>query len=297
MLRTRRRAPHRSMPDPVPSSVPYVMLPSGATMPALGMGTWRMGESGRDRTRDVAALREGLDLGMALIDTAEMYADGGAEKVVGEAIAGRRDQVYLVSKVYPHRASRRGVVAACERSLARLKTDRLDLYLLHWRGDIALSETVAGFEQLRVDGRIRAWGVSNFDRNDMEELFALPGGAHCSANQVLYHLDCRGIEWDLLPLCRRHGIAVMAYSPLDEGRLLRNRRLAALAERAGVTPAQVALAWLIAQPNVAVIPKASDPAHVHNNHHALAVNLSPGILAEINRVFPPPSRAAPLKMI
>src|SRR5258706_10119147 len=168
------------MTDPVPQLV----LRSGAAMPALGMGTWRMGESARHRARDIAALREGLDLGLTLIDTAEMYADGRAEEVVGEAISGRRDQVFLVSKVYPHHASRRGVIAACERSLARLRTDRLDLYLLHWRGDIALSETVAGFEDLRAAGRIRAWGVSNFDRRDMEEVLALPGGAHCAANQV-----------------------------------------------------------------------------------------------------------------
>jgi diketogulonate reductase-like aldo/keto reductase len=285
------------MRDSIPSSVPYVTLFSGATMPALGMGTWHMGESARNRAHDLAALRHGLDLGMTLIDTAEMYADGGAEKVVGEAIADRRDQVFVVSKVYPHHASRHGVVAACERSLARLKTDRLDLYLLHWRGDIALAETVAGFEQLRAAGRIRGWGVSNFDRSDMEELLALPDGARCAANQVLYHLDCRGIEWDLLPLCRRHGIAVMAYSPLDEGRLLRNRRLAALADRARATPAQIALAWLLAQPNVAVIPKATAMAHVDDNYRALAVAVTPSLRAEIDRVFPAPARASPLKMI
>ncbi|TMG81097.1 MAG: aldo/keto reductase [Betaproteobacteria bacterium] len=285
------------MPGSHPSSARYVTLTSGAKMPTLGMGTWRTGERQRDHVRDLAALQQGLDFGMTLIDTAEMYADGGAEKVIGEAIAGRRDDVFLVSKVYPHHASRRGVVAACERSLARLKTDRLDLYLLHWRGEIALSETVAGFEQLRTTGRIRHWGVSNFDRSDMEELLALPDGEHCAANQVLYHLDCRGIEWDLLPFCRRHGMVTMAYSPFDEGRLLRNRRLAALASRAGVTPAQVALAWLLAQPGVAVIPKATDPVHVHDNAHALDVDLSAELLAEVDRTFPPPSRATRLKMI
>lgn len=285
------------MPGPVPSKAPNVILPSGASMPALGMGTWRMGERASDHVREVAALRQGLDFGMTLIDTAEMYGDGGAEKIVGEAIAGRRDQVFLVSKVYPHHASRRGVVAACERSLSRLKTDYLDLYLLHWRGDVALEETVAGFEQLRSAGRIRDWGVSNFDPGDMEELLALPEGAHCAANQVLYHLDCRGPEWDLLPLCRRQRIAVMAYSPFNEGRLLRNRRLAALASRIGVGPAQIALAWLLAQPGVATIPKANDPAHVHDNFKALEVNLSADVRAEIDRIFPPPSRATPLKMI
>jgi len=266
-------------------------------MPALGMGTWRMGERARDRARELAALRLGLDLGMTLIDTAEMYADGEAEKVVGEAISGRRAEVFLVSKVYPHHGSRRGVIAACERSLARLGTDWLDLYLLHWRGDVALSETVAGFEALRDAGRIRDWGVSNFDRSDMDELLALPDGAHCAANQVLYHLDCRGIEWDLEPLCRSHGVAVMAYSPLDEGRLLRNRRLAALAEREGATPAQLALAWLLAKRNVVVIPKSSAAAHVHDNRRALSVELSPVLRAELDRMFPPPKRATPLRMI
>jgi len=266
-------------------------------MPALGMGTWRMGERASDRVREVAALRQGLDFGMTLIDTAEMYGDGGAEKLIGEAIAGRRDEVFLVSKVYPHHASRRGVVAACQRSLARLKTDHLDLYLLHWRGEIALAETVAGFEQLRAAGRIRDWGVSNFDRSDMEALLAVPDGAHCAANQLLYHLDCRGIEWDLLPLCRRQRIAVMAYSPFDEGRLLRKRRLVSLASRIGVTPAQVVLAWLIAQPDVATIPKANNPAHVHDNFKALDVKFSSGVRAEIDRIFPPPSRATALKMI
>jgi diketogulonate reductase-like aldo/keto reductase len=285
------------MPSPVPSKAPHVTLPSGASLPALGMGTWRMGERASDRGREVAALRQGLDFGMTLIDTAEMYGDGGAERVVGEAIAGRRDEVFLVSKVYPHHASRRGVVAACERSLARLKTDHLDLYLLHWRGEIPLAETVAGFEQLRTTGRIRDWGVSNFDRSDMEALLALPDGAHCAANQLLYHLDCRGIEWDLLPLCRRRRIAAMAYSPFDEGRLLRNHRLVSLASRIGLTPAQLALAWLIAQPDIATIPKANDPAHVHDNFKALDVKFSSDVRAEIDRIFPPPSRATPLKMI
>jgi diketogulonate reductase-like aldo/keto reductase len=281
----------------MPRSIPRVALPSGATMSALGMGTWRMGERTRERAREVATLRVGIDLGMALIDTAEMYAEGGAEEIVGEAIAGRRDDVFLVSKVYPHNASRRGVVAACRRSLKRLSSDRLDLYLLHWRGDVPLAETIAGFETLREAGSIRAWGVSNFDRSDMEEMLGIPGGGHCSANQVLYNLGCRGIEWDLLPLCRRHGIAVMAYSPLDEGRLLRNSKLNALAERARVTPAQLALAWLLAQENVAAIPKAGDPRHVHDNRSALDVRLPQDLRAEIDRAFPPPSGPSALKMI
>lgn len=266
-------------------------------MPILGMGTWHMGDSSRNRAREVAALTRGLDLGMTLIDTAEMYADGGAERVVGEAIAGRRDDVFLVSKVYPHHASRRGVADACERSLARLKTDWLDLYLLHWRGDIPLVETVAGFEALRASGRIRHWGVSNLDRASMHELAGVPGGDQCAANQVLYHLACRGIEWDLLPQCRHDRIAVMAYSPFDEGRLLRDRRLAALASRVGASSAQVALAWLLAQPGVAVIPKAGDVAHVEENARASGLVLPDEIRREIDRLFPPPTRATPLRMI
>jgi len=261
------------------------------------MGTWRVGERRGDRAGEVAALRRGLDLGMSLIDTAEMYGDGASERVVAEAISGRRDEVFLVSKVLPGHASRRGVIAACERSLSRLDTDRLDLYLLHWRGDVPLGETVAGFETLRDAGKIRHWGVSNLDDAEMGELLALPEGPRCAANQVLYHLGCRGIEWDLLPHCHRRRMAVMAYSPFDEGRLLRNRRLAALAKLAGATPAQLALAWLLAQPGVAAIPKASDTAHVQDNARALDLHLSSDLRAEIDRAFPPPTRATPLQMI
>jgi diketogulonate reductase-like aldo/keto reductase len=266
-------------------------------MPALGMGTWRFGERRQERTEELAALRRGLDLGMTLVDTAEMYGDGGSERVVGEAIAGRREEVFLVSKVLPSHASRREVVTACERSLSRLGTDRLDLYLLHWRGDVPLAETVAGFETLKQAGKIRHWGVSNLDDSEMEELLALPGGADCAANQVLYHLACRGIEWDLLPHSRQRRIAVMAYSPFDEGRLLRNRRLATLAKAAGATPAQLALAWLMAQPGVAVIPKASDVAHVEDNFRALALPLSPDLHTQIDGAFPPPKGPTRLQMI
>jgi diketogulonate reductase-like aldo/keto reductase len=278
-------------------SVPQLTLPSGTPMPAFGMGTWRFGERRGERAREVATLRRGLDLGLTLVDTAEMYADGGSEKVVGEAIAGRREEVFLVSKVLPNHASRRGVVAACERSLSRLGTDRLDLYLLHWRGDVPLTDTVAGLEALREAGKIRHWGVSNLDDAEMREILALPGGPHCAADQVLYHLACRGIEWDLLPHCQRRRVALMAYSPFDEGRLLRNRRLIAIAKRAGATPAQLALAWLLAQPGVAVIPKASDVAHVEDNFRALEVVLQADLRAEIDRAFPPPKRATPLQMI
>jgi diketogulonate reductase-like aldo/keto reductase len=274
-----------------------VRLASGESIPALGMGTWRMGERRRDRVREIAALRLGIELGMELIDTAEMYADGGSEEVIGEAIAGRRDEVFLVSKVLPHHASRRGVLAACERSLKRLRTDRLDLYLLHWRGDIPLAETVAGFETLREAGSIRAWGVSNFDRSDLEELLRLPAGGNCAANQVLYNLGRRGIEWDLLPFCRKHRIAVMAYSPFDEGRLLRKRRLQELAARSNISAAQLALACLLAQDHVVAIPKAGDDAHVHDNAGASTVHLSASLRAEIDRAFPPPSGPSALEMI
>ena len=277
--------------------VPHIKLHSGAVMPALGLGTWRMGERARDRAKEVEALRLGLDLGMSLIDTAEMYGEGAAEEVVSEAIAGRRDEVFLVSKVYPHNASRKGVIAACERSLKRLATDRLDLYLLHWRGRIPLAETVAGFEALRAAGKIRAWGVSNFDRGDMEKLLALPDGSRCAANQVQYHLHCRGIEWDLLPSCRSRGIAVMAYSPFDEGRLIKNRQLAAIAQRHGTKPATLALAWLLAQEQVAAIPKAADTSHVDDNRAAVELSLSSRLTSEIDAAFPPPQGSSPLQVI
>jgi diketogulonate reductase-like aldo/keto reductase len=276
--------------------LPQLTLRSGVTMPQLGMGTWRIGQRRRDRAHEVAALQLGIDLGMTLIDTAEMYAEGGAEEVVGQAIAGRRDEVFVVSKVYPHHASRRGVITACKRSLKRLATDRLDLYLLHWRGEIPLAETIAGFEALRAEGSIGAWGVSNFDCSDIEELLRLPGGEHCVANQVLYNLGCRGIEWDLLPLCRRHDIAIMAYSPFDEGRLLRQRQLGELAAEAHATPAQLALAWLLAQ-KAAVVPKAADPIHVHDNRSALQMRLQPHMQARLERAFPPPTGPTALQMI
>jgi diketogulonate reductase-like aldo/keto reductase len=272
-------------------------LRSGARMPTLGMGTWHMGERKRDRAREVAALRRGIELGMTLVDTAEMYGEGGAESVVGEAIADCRDRVHLVSKVYPHHASRKGVVEACARSLERLRTDRLDLYLLHWRGDVPLADTVAGFESLREAGRIRDWGVSNLGVDDLRELASVGHGDRCAANQVLYHLGWRGIEWDLLPMCRRDGVAVMAYSPFDEGRLLHDERLAAIAAHVGASAADVALAWLLAQPGVVAIPKASDVAHVEANAKARTRTLSDETLRALDRAFPPPTRASPLRMI
>jgi diketogulonate reductase-like aldo/keto reductase len=278
-------------------------LPSGRTIPILGQGTWNMGEDPSARQAEVAALRLGLDLGMTLVDTAEMYGEGGAEEVVGEAIAGRRDDVFLVSKVYPHNASRAGVRAACERSLRRLRTDCLDLYLLHWRGGVPLAETLEAFERLRTEGKIRDYGVSNFDTDDMLEAAALPEGSHIAANQVLYNLVKRGIEWDLLPWCRERGIPVMAYSPLEstpaEQRALLGRpQLAEVARRHDATPAQVALAWLLRQDGVVTIPKAVQSAHVRANRVALdlAPRLAPDDLALLDAAFPPPGRRRPLAM-
>jgi diketogulonate reductase-like aldo/keto reductase len=274
-----------------------IALRSGAAMPALGLGTWRMGERRNRREQEIAALKTGIELGVTLIDTAEMYGEGEAEKIVGDAIAGQRERLFLVSKVYPQNANRRGTVAACKRSLKRLATDHLDLYLLHWRGDVPLAETVAAFRALQDDGSIRAWGVSNFDRGDIEELLAVPGGDECAANQVLYNLNARGIEWDLVPLCRRARIALMAYSPLDQGRLLSERALQSIAAQIGATPAQVALAWLLQQRDVAAIPKAVDIAHVHDNLFAAKLRLDASVCAELDRAFPAPRRASSLRML
>jgi len=282
--------------SPMARSASSIVLSSGATMPSLGLGTWGMGERKRDHDREVAALRLGIELGMTLVDTAEMYGEGGAEKVTGEAMAGLRDRVYVVSKVYPHNASRRGVVAACERSLKRLSIDCLDLYLLHWRGQFPLADTVAGFEELRAQGRIRDWGVSNFDRADMEGRFAVPRGDRCVANQVLYHLGCRGIEWDLLPWCRRNKVAIMAYSPIGQGRLLKEKGLIALAAQCNATAGQVALAWLLGR-GVNAIPKAVETRHVHDNWAAASLAIPAATAAEIDRLFPPPSGPSPLAML
>jgi diketogulonate reductase-like aldo/keto reductase len=267
-----------------------VRLPDGREVPALGQGTWHMGEARRSGREEAAALRLGIELGMTLIDTAEMYGDGGAEEVVRAAIAGIRDQVFLVSKVYPHNASRRGVPAACGRSLSRLGTDRIDLYLLHWRGSVKLEETVEAFERLREAGQIGAWGVSNFDVADMEELAALPAGGRCAANQVLYHPARRGIEFDLLPWCAARGMPVMAYSPLSQGGgLLRAPALARVAARRGATTAQIAIAWSLRDGNVISIPKAVDAAHVRQNAAAGAIALNEADLAEIDHDFSPPA--------
>lgn len=274
-----------------------ITLPSGRSVPILGLGTWQMGERSRDRQLEINALKRGLELDMTLIDTAEMYGEGGAEEVVAEAIANCREQVFLVSKVYPHNASRQGTIAACERSLRRLKTDYLDLYLLHWRGSVPLSETLAAMQSLKQAGKIRDYGVSNFDLSDMQEARSLPGGKEIATNQVLYNLSRRGIEWELLPWCQQHGIPIMAYSPVEQGRLLRNRQLESVAERLGVTVAQVAIAWLLHQENVIVIPKASKLAHVEQNRAALDLKLSAADLDELDRIFPPPSRRVALETL
>jgi diketogulonate reductase-like aldo/keto reductase len=279
------------------TSIPTVKLPSGESVPALGQGTWGMGEDRREHANEVAALRLGLDLGMNLIDTAEMYGDGGAEKVVAAAIAGRRDEVFLVSKVLPEHATRRGTIAACERSLKRLETDRIDLYLLHWRvGDVDLAEVVEAFTTLTGAGKIRHWGVSNFDVDDMEELGELANGAAVAANQVMYNLNRRGIEHDLVPWCRRRRIPIMAYSPLDQGKLARSRELGRFAQRLGTGPSRLALAWLVRQKGIIAIPKSASPDHVRENFAALEVQLGNHDLAELDRAFPPPKRKVPLAM-
>ena len=273
-----------------------VSLPSGESVPALGQGTWYMGESGRRRADEVRALQAGIELGMSLIDTAEMYADGGAEEVVGEAIKGRRDRVFLVSKVLPSHASRSATIAACEASLRRLGTDRIDLYLLHWRGNYALEDTITGFEALQQAGKIRHWGVSNFDTEDMDELLAA-GGEAVAANQVLYNLGRRGIEFDLLPWAEAHKVPLMAYSPIEQGRLLGDRTLAEIAEKHGASPAQVALSFVLARPGMIAIPKSGNEAHVRENAGAAAITLSDADFRALDAAFPPPKRKRALEML
>jgi diketogulonate reductase-like aldo/keto reductase len=267
-----------------------IVLPSGEHIPVLGQGTWHMAENPLNRTNEINALRLGIDLGMSLIDTAEMYADGGAERLVGEAIKGRRDEVFLVSKVLPQNATRHGTMAACNRSLARLGVHEIDLYLLHWRGLIPLEETIDALETLVGEGKIRYWGVSNFDVGDMQELVDLSNGANVAADQVLYNLERRGIEFDLLPWCQRSDVPVMAYSPIEQGRVLRHVTLKTIAARLGVTPAQVALAWVLRQDGVCAIPESGNPEHVRDNRGALDVRLTPEDLADLDETFPPPDR-------
>lgn len=277
-------------------------LPSGEPVPRLGQGTWQIGEDRSRSTQELAALTLGLDLGLTLIDTAELYGDGASEELVADAIEGRRDRIYLVSKVLPRNASRKGVIAACDRSLQRLRTDYLDLYLLHWRESKPLDETLEGFAALAEAGKVRHYGVSNFDVDDLEEALTLPGGAGIAANQVLYNLEHRGIEFDLLPWARERGMPVMAYSPFGSDarsvrRLLGNRTLVEIAARHSATPARVALAWLLAQDGVITIPKASSAEHVRDNRAALDLRLTREDLADLDRAFPPPRRKTSLAMI
>ena len=274
-----------------------VTFADGARVPALGLGTWKMGERPEARRAEVDALVHGFDLGLTLVDTAEMYAEGGAELVVGRALAGRRDRIFVVSKVYPHNAGRRSAVAACERSLERLAIDRIDLYLLHWRGRIPLAETVEAFERLRRDGKIARWGVSNLDVDDLDELAGVPQGAACAADQVLFHLGERGIERGVLPRCRAWPMPAIAYSPFDEGRLLDHADLVRIAREAGTTAATLALAWVIAHDDVIAIPKAARRAHVDAIRAAADLAITPDLSAALDRAFPPPRKRTPLAML
>jgi diketogulonate reductase-like aldo/keto reductase len=277
--------------------VKHVTLPSGETVAALGQGTWRFGEDPNRRKSEIDGIRHGIELGLTLIDTAEMYGDGRAETLVGEAIKGQRDKVFIVTKVYPHNASRRAMPASCDNSLRRLGTDVIDLYLLHWPGAVPLAETVETFEALQRAGKIRHWGVSNLDLDLMKELHDIPGGAQARTDQVLYNLGQRGIEWDLLPWLRKHRIPVMAYSPLDEGRLLRKRALVEFAKQHAMTPAQAALAWLLAQDGVIAIPKTGSRERIEENAAVLKRPLTKAQLRELDQLFPPPDGPSPLAMI
>jgi diketogulonate reductase-like aldo/keto reductase len=271
-------------------------LPSGAEMPVFGIGTWRMGESGRRRAQELEAVKYALELDYPMVDTAEMYGDGGAEEIVGEALAGHRKRPFIVSKVYPHNATRSGTVAACERSLKRMGIERIDLYLLHWRGGVRLDETYDAFHRLRAAGKIADFGVSNFDAGDMEEAARLDKGL-TATNQVLYCLSRRGPEFDLLPWMRKRSIPLMAYSPIDQGRLLTSAPLKKIANEVGCTAAQLAIAWLLAQPGVVTIPKSSTRERVKENLGAVDVKLSPQVLAELDRTFPPPKKKQSLEML
>ena len=279
------------------ATMPAVELPSGETMPVLGLGTWHLGAGRHPPQVEIDALRTGLDLGMALIDTAEMYGNGATETLVGRAIAGRRDGVFLVSKVLPHHATFDGTIAACEGSLRRLGTDRLDLYLLHWRGSVPLAETVGAFDELKRAGRIRHRGVSNFDVADLAELADVPAGRAVEADQVLYNLLHRGIEWNLLPLCQRDRIPAMAYSPIGQGRLADDPVLQGIGRRRRATATQVALAWVVSHPGVCAIPEAGTPQHVRENAAALRVELEEDDVVEIDAAFPPPARPVPLEVL
>lgn len=274
-----------------------VTLPCGESVPALGQGTWRMGEDRARRAEELATLRRGIDLGLTLIDTAEMYGDGASEQLVGEAIRGRRAEVFVVTKVYPHNASRRAMPVACANSLRRLGIETIDLYLLHWSGSVPIEETVQAFEALQREGRIRHWGVSNLDTEQMQALWSAAGGQAVQVDQLLYNLSRRGVEWDLLPWLRERRIATMAYSPIEQGRLLRQRGLARFAQQHGMTPAQAGLAWLLAQEGVIAIPKTGQRDRLEENAAAARIQLSPAQLQELDRLFAPPEAPAPLDML
>lgn len=281
----------------MPGSIPTVQLRSGVRVPTLGQGTWHLGEEPSRRRGEIEALRRGIDLGLTLVDTAEMYADGASEELVGEAIAGRREQVYLVSKVLPSNASREGTIEACEGSLRRLRTDHLDLYLLHWRGESPFEETIAAFDELVASGKILSWGVSNLDTDDMDELIEVAGGLGVQVNQVLYNLSRRGVEYDLLPWSREEEVPLMAYSPIEQGRILRHPAIVTVARRHGATPAQIAIAWTLRDDGVISIPKAGTTAHVEENRGALGVRLTLQDLSDLDRAFPPPRSKRPLEML
>ncbi|MCC8934646.1 aldo/keto reductase [Rhizobium sp. 'Codium 1'] len=278
-------------------AIPTVTLPGGEDVPSLGFGTWMMGEDKSVAKVEIDTIRLALDLGMTVIDTAEMYGDGGAERIVGTALKDRREDAFLVSKVLPWNASYSGTIKACHASLDRLGTDHLDLYLLHWRGEYPLDDTVAAMEELKVAGRIRAWGVSNFDIGDMEELLEVADGKNCSVNQVLYNLSRRGIEFDLLPWCQEHGIPVMAYSPIEQGRILDNSELIHIAKAYQATPAQVALAFLMEREGVIPIPKTSSPRRLQENREAVDLDISEDDWARLDAAFSPPARKVPLEML
>jgi diketogulonate reductase-like aldo/keto reductase len=275
----------------------HVVLPCGESVPALGQGTWNIGDDPSRRREEIATLQRGIELGLTLIDTAEMYGDGRSESLVGEAIAGRHGRVFVVSKVYPHNASRKAMPRSCEASLRRLGVEAIDLYLLHWEGSVPLAETVEAFEALQRQGKIRHWGVSNLDTESMRSLWQLPGGRAAQTDQVLYNLGRRGIEWDLLPWLRERRVALMAYSPVEQGRLLRQRELLAFARQRTMTPAQVALAWLLAKDGVIAIPKTGSRARLEENAGALGKSLSAADLEELDGLFPPPVGPSPLAMI
>jgi diketogulonate reductase-like aldo/keto reductase len=278
-------------------NMPFVTLPDGDKMPAYGHGTWHMGENRRHADEEETSLRLGIDLGVTLIDTAEMYGNGVAEEITARAVGKDRDKLFIVSKVLPYNASRDGTIAACEASLKRLKTDRIDLYLLHWRGSHRFAETLAAFDRLQRDGKIRHHGVSNFGLDDMKEWVALSGGKTVASNQILYNLNRRGPEYDLIPWCQERGIPIMAYSPIEQGRMLNHKGLVEIARQRGATPAQVALAWLLRQDGMIVIPKARQADHLRENLGALDLKLSDADLAALDRAFPPPTRRSPLGML